>query len=309
MIIIVESSPEKHEHLGEIIHATPPFYAYAPTFGKYNGFWIFAQYPLSTPQMCKRLMEELKSEGMVEDYLLLDAIDYTVKSINVDNLLPDSKWDWPDWYESIKKTMEKRKKYDFELNEFPTQESFDFKDFQIVMKLVEDAEITLKDLGEYLKLSQPQVHKRVRRLEKIGVITGYRPHLMPFCEIITVACVFESREYAKEILKAFSDLPFDLNIGLQSSIHYNVLTYIPPSETFHFLVGLDLLRQYAERFFVQFSIVGKNTGYAHLFDTFNEVTNTWEMPVQEYLDLISDMAKKKYSDLVKDKSVGRAEST
>ena len=71
-----------------------------------------------------------------------------------------------------------------------------------------------------------------------------------------------------------------------------MITYIPPSEVFHFLQGVDLLRQYADRFFVQFSLEGKSTGHAHLFSTFNQETNNWDMPVQEYLDLITDMAKK-----------------
>ena len=292
MIIVVQSNPEKHALLGEILYAIPPFYHYSPTYGKYNGYWIFAQYPLSTPQMCKRLVDELKAEGLIEEYRLLEAIDYTVKGTKVEAFLPDSTWEWSDWYESIKKTMEEGKETDFGFNEFPKQESFDFKDLQIIKKLVENAETTLKELGEFLELSQPQVHKRVRRLEKIKVIKGYKPNFMPFKEGIAIACVFESRTNAKKILQAFADLPFSLNIGLQSSIHYNVITYIPPSEVFHFLQGVDLLRQYADRFFVQFSLEGKSTGHAHLFSTFNQETKNWDMPVQEYLDLITDMAKK-----------------
>ncbi|MHA1905850.1 MAG: winged helix-turn-helix transcriptional regulator [Candidatus Thorarchaeota archaeon] len=309
MIILVQSNPEKHAQLGEILYAIPPFYHFSPTYGKYNGYWIFAQYPLSTPQMCKRLIEELKTEGLIEDYILLDAIDYDVKGSDVEAFLKDSTWEWSDWYEAIKTTMEEGKETDWGFNEFPNQESFDFKDLQIIKKLVQDAEITLKDLGEFLELSQPQVHKRVKRLEEIGVITGYKPSFMPFKEYITVACVFESRDNAKKILQAFSDLPFALNIGMQSSIHYNILTYLPPSEVAHFLKGVDQLRQHAERYFVQFSLDGRSTGYAHLFDTFVKETNNWEMPVQEYLDMIKDMAKKEYEELVQETSSGQVEST
>jgi Lrp/AsnC family transcriptional regulator for asnA, asnC and gidA len=253
-------------------------------------------------------VEELKEQGMIEEYLLLDAIDYTVKGVNVEAFLPDTTWDWSEWYESIQKTIEEGLEHDFGLKEFPKQESFDFKDFQIIMKLVENAEITLKELGEFLELSQTQVHKRVKRLEDIGIITGYKPYLMLFEDEITVATVFESRDNAKKILKAFNDLPFALNIGMQSSTHYNILTFIPPSEIFHFLVGLDKLRQYADRFFIQFSLIGRSTGYAHLFSTFNEETSNWEMPVQDYLDLIKDMANKDYADLVKEAPAEQAGS-
>ncbi|MHA2119558.1 MAG: AsnC family transcriptional regulator, partial [Candidatus Thorarchaeota archaeon] len=198
------------------------------------------------------------------------------------------------------------KETDFGFNEFPNQESFDFRDLQIVKKLVENAETTLKEMGEYLDLSQPQVHKRVRRLEEIGVITGYKPSFMPYKDGISVTSVFESRDNAKKILHAFRELPFSLNISMQSSKQYTVLAYLPPSEVSCFLRGIDKLRQYTDRLFVQFSLHGRSTGYAHLFDTFNKATNSWEMPVQEYLDLINDMAKKEYSDLVKEESTSPA---
>ena len=203
MIIVVQSAPEKHALLGEILYAIPPFYHYSPTYGKYNGYWIFAQYPLSTPQMCKRLVDKLKDEGLVEDYLLLEAIDYTVQGAKVAAFLPDSTWDWSDWYESIKKTMEEGKETDFGFNEFPKYESFDFKDLQIIKKLVENAETTLKELGEFLELSQPQIHKRVRRLEKIKVITGYKPDFMPFKEGIAIACVLPKRYFRRSLISLF----------------------------------------------------------------------------------------------------------
>jgi len=309
MIMVVQSAPNKHAHLGEILYAIPPFYYYNPTYGKFNGYWIFAQYPLSTPQMCKRLLDELKAEGMIEDYLLLEAIDYTVKGPNVAAFLPDSTWQWDDWYKEISDTMEEGKETDFGFNEFPNQESFDFKDLQIVKKLVENAETTLKEMGEYLELSQPQVHKRIKRLEEIGVITGYKPSFVPYNKSITITCVFESRENAKKILYALKELPFSQNFSMQSSTKYTILTYLPPSEVSCFLKGIDKLRQYSDRLFVQFSLDGRSTGYAHLFDTFNIETNNWEMPVQDYLDLIKEMASKDYADLVTDKPASSVKST
>jgi DNA-binding Lrp family transcriptional regulator len=45
MIIVVQSNPQKHAHLGEIIHAIPPFYHYRSTHGKFNGFWILLNIP------------------------------------------------------------------------------------------------------------------------------------------------------------------------------------------------------------------------------------------------------------------------
>ena len=162
------------------------------------------------------------------------------------------------------------------------------------MKLVEDAETTLKDLGDFLELSQPQVHKRVKRLEEIGVITGYKPYFMPFKgqNTISIACVYKSREHAKKVLHAFHELPFSLNISLQGANQYTVIVYLPASEITNYLQGLNILREYVDSLFVQFSLEGKSKGYAHLFDTFDTETNSWDMPVQEYLETIRKMAPK-----------------
>lgn len=294
MIIAVESTPKHHALLADIIHALPPFYHYSPTYGKYNGYWIFAQYPLSAPQLCKRLVDELKDLGIIEDYHLMEALDYTVKVARVSAFLPDSNWEWSSWYSDIERSMSNGKETDMGFQEFPKQESFDFKDLQIVKQLVKDAETTLKDLGDVLELSQPQVHKRVKRLEEIGVITGYKPYFMPFKDgdTLSITCVYKSREHAKKILYAFSELPFSLNLSMQGANQYTVIVYLPASEITSYLQGLNMLREHVDSLFVQFTLEGTSKGYAHLFDTFNKDTNKWDMPVQEYLDTIKKMAPK-----------------
>jgi len=294
MIIAVESTPKHHALLADVIHALPPFYHYSPTYGKYNGYWIFAQYPLATPQFCKRLFDEMKDANLIEDYHLMEAIDYTIKVAKVSAFLPDSNWEWSNWYSDIKRAITNGKETDMGFQEFPDQENFDFKDLQIVKKLVEDAETTLKDMGEALDLSQPQVHKRVKRLEEIGVISGYKPYFMPFKgeDTLSITCVYKSREHAKKILYAFSELPFSLNLSMQGTNQYTVIVYLPTSEITSYLQGLNMIREHVDSLFVQFTLTGKSKGYAHLFDTFNKETNKWNMPVQEYLDIIKKMTPK-----------------
>jgi Lrp/AsnC family transcriptional regulator, leucine-responsive regulatory protein len=71
-------------------------------------------------------------------------------------------------------------------------EDLDRVDEEIIGLLVEDARRTLSDIGEHVALSPPAVKRRIDRLERLGVITGYtavvdherlgRP-LQAFCEL------------------------------------------------------------------------------------------------------------------------------
>lgn len=53
-------------------------------------------------------------------------------------------------------------------------ESLDSTDWAILTELQEDARLSLTQLGKRVNLSASATTERVRRLESIGVITGYR---------------------------------------------------------------------------------------------------------------------------------------
>ncbi|MGN6871030.1 MAG: Lrp/AsnC family transcriptional regulator [Solirubrobacteraceae bacterium] len=55
----------------------------------------------------------------------------------------------------------------------------DDTDRQIVGELAQDGRISFAELGRRVSLSSPAVTERVRRLEQIGVITGYRAEIDP----------------------------------------------------------------------------------------------------------------------------------
>lgn len=50
----------------------------------------------------------------------------------------------------------------------------DTLDTQILNLLQEDATLTIKDLAKKLRLTSTPIHERIKRLEKTGVIKGYR---------------------------------------------------------------------------------------------------------------------------------------
>ena len=55
----------------------------------------------------------------------------------------------------------------------------DAKDLDIVMALQDDARATYADVGKRVGLSASAVHDRVRKLERAGVIRGYRADVDP----------------------------------------------------------------------------------------------------------------------------------
>jgi Lrp/AsnC family transcriptional regulator, leucine-responsive regulatory protein len=52
-------------------------------------------------------------------------------------------------------------------------------DRQIIAELAQDGRVSFAELGRRVNLSSPAVTERVRRLEQIGVITGYRGEIDP----------------------------------------------------------------------------------------------------------------------------------
>jgi Lrp/AsnC family transcriptional regulator, leucine-responsive regulatory protein len=57
--------------------------------------------------------------------------------------------------------------------------ALDDTDRQIIGELARDGRISFAELGRRVSLSSPAVTERVRRLEQLGVITGYRADIDP----------------------------------------------------------------------------------------------------------------------------------
>jgi Lrp/AsnC family transcriptional regulator, leucine-responsive regulatory protein len=55
----------------------------------------------------------------------------------------------------------------------------DETDRKIIGELIEDGRLPLAELGRRVSLSSPAVAERVKRLERAGVITGYRAEIDP----------------------------------------------------------------------------------------------------------------------------------
>jgi len=284
-VIVATSSPATESTLKKVLDAIPAFYYYAPTYGKYEGYFIYSVYPLSTPRMIPDLASVLKKHGLIEDYYLFDVVDYQRNEAKLSEI---ESWNWEKWSKKISKIMKKTKEI---VLEFPQTVSFDSKDILILKHMVEEPDITLRELGKILGLSQPQVHNRVKKLEESEIIRGYKLALNPYDSGMTVTCFFKSKD-AKKILLWFDKLPFYHQITMESSSHFFVQVYLPSTLTNDFLASLQNLKQYTDEMFVQFLLMGKHKGYGHMIDCFSNDAESWKIRFGEFVETIDKLSKK-----------------
>lgn len=294
-VLFLRSVPARESDLKEVLDRIPIFYHYASTFGRYDGFIVYSMFPIESSRMIPRLIQEMKESGLIEDHYEFDLVDYIRKGADIDSFLPDNNWTWDSWYDAIRKIIKECETIDLHFEEFPKTINFDFKDIQIIMNMVENAEITLKELSDILEMSQPQVHKRIKTLESHGVIRGYYPSFMPFRDSSSITIIFKSREHAQEILCAFYRLPFFLVLSMESRSHYYVSISLPSGETDHFLQGVNILKQYTDDFLIQTVVRGPQSshkGQVQLLSTYDQEMRQWNIPVTDYIEMIQRLSKK-----------------
>ncbi|MFX1482701.1 MAG: winged helix-turn-helix transcriptional regulator [Promethearchaeota archaeon] len=289
-LLILQSVPEKEETLEKILDGIDFFYYYAPTYGRYDGYMVYTMFPLVAPRMVRQVAEELKEKGLVSDFYIFDLVDYCRKGVEIAPLLPSSDWSWSKWAKEARQIMEEGCDLELRLEEFPAAVKFDYKDIQILIHMVENAEATQTEISQVLDLSITQVHKRIKRLEETGVIRGVKLYCSLFEESMTISCFFKSREHAKKILCGFHRLPFEITFVKESSTDYEVVLVIPSSEINQFLQHMNIFRKYTEEFFIQTSLKGKSKGYAHLLRSFNKQASSWEMPLSDTMQTIRNIS-------------------
>ena len=292
-LLLFQTYPDKEEILTAILDELEPVYYYTQTYGKYQGFMVYIMYPLVTPRIVHEIVQELQNLGIVKDTFVFDLVDYTRKAAEVEPLLPESDWNLSVWMKKVKKILKKECEIDLGLEEFPKPVDFDLTDIQVITHMVEHPDTTLKEIAERFNLHLSQVHKRVKHLEEHGVIKGIKPAFSPFKKCSGIVLFFKSREHAQKILCAFNELPYEIGIAMESRSHYNIRISIPLEETNEILQSMDLFKKYTDEFFIQFLLQGKSKGYSHLLKTYNNDTGTWEIPLEEILDIIRKHAKKK----------------
>ncbi len=288
-IMVATSFPSTESTLKKILDEIPAVYFHASTYGKYEGYLIYWVYPLNAPRMVPDFAEDLKKRGLIENYYLFDVVDYQRNEAKLAEL---ESWDWEKWSKTLPRIMKRTKEIVLDMEEFPQTVNFDAKDTLILRHMVDNPEITLRELGDILELSQPQVHNRVKKLEDSGIIRGHKLSLKPYDSGMTVLCFFKSKD-ARKILLWFDKLPFYHQMTMESSSHFFVQVYLPSTETTDFLKHLRNLKEYTDEMFVQFLVDYKHKGYCHLIDMYNKETENWRIPYEEFSEKVDAILKEK----------------
>jgi Lrp/AsnC family transcriptional regulator, leucine-responsive regulatory protein len=72
---------------------------------------------------------------------------------------------------------------------------------RLLQELQSDARVTMAELGRRINLSAPAVAERVQRLERAGVITGYRAEVDPKAIGFPIAAVVRIRPTTRQLQK------------------------------------------------------------------------------------------------------------
>ena len=82
-----------------------------------------------------------------------------------------------------------------------TERTFDKTDARLLAELQGDARLTNAELGRRVSLSPPAVADRLRRLERDGVITGYRAEVDAKALGYTLGAIIRIRPSARQLPK------------------------------------------------------------------------------------------------------------
>ncbi len=267
-------------HLPDILDELAPFYWMTESYGSYDGFLAHAVYPLESPDTIPLLIISLKEEGLVEDYHIFDIVDYEYKRANYEHLDSDMcwNWDWKPWYKSIRKNLQGTSQFTFRMDENPQVVNFDSKDIDLLRHLRRNGEPTQRHLAESLSLSETGANKRLQRLEKVGVIKGYKSTIIPSISQFSHSLFLEIEEPVERVLSSLYQLPFPLCIMMESRTRFCLRLGLTATDFACFLKGFDLLRPSLLSYFFQTLHNPRRTRSSHPFEFYNEDSAIWDIP-------------------------------
>jgi DNA-binding Lrp family transcriptional regulator len=292
-IFLANTTPLGSDVLPDIFHAIDTIYHNSPTYGRYNGFLVYALYSLSSPRITRRILEELQKAELISDFFIFDITDFDAKPADFSyfNSGLGWVWDWSRWRDQIPTTLKSKKKPKYPLNEIQSIVEFDTNDVIILKHMFDDGEITQKKLAKILHLSEAQVNKRIHRLEDEGIIKGYRSTVCATEDELNIICFIEMEKPYDQLLSVFYQLPYPATIAMESRTRYSIQIALNAKDMRGFLKGLDVLSPHLASCFIQTVHDAKMSMDSHPYDLYNEETNRWETPGSEYLQDIRNVLK------------------
>ena len=145
-------------------------------------------------------------------------------------------------------------------------------DKQILAFLHEDAFMSNKEMASRLGMSATPVHERIKRMEKEGVITGYKATINPnkLGKSLTVFCDISLKEHAAEYLNQFET-------DVMSLVEVQECYCVSGHSDFLLKIVVSDMDEY--RNFILHKLASiKNIGNAQSHFVMNEVENEHFMP-------------------------------
>ncbi|MFX0140728.1 MAG: winged helix-turn-helix transcriptional regulator [Candidatus Hodarchaeota archaeon] len=293
-IIVLQESPRLDLTLLNLFEQIPYFYWQTPTYGKFNGYLIHALYSTATVNPNIALLDEMQEENVISDYYIFDIVDYDVKAMNLNyfDLENGWSWEWEEWRsEIVKNYKENQGGILSHLETTPRVISFDTKDFLIWKNIQENASATLKQIGKKLDLSEVQVNRRIKRLERDGIIKGYKSIFTPIptTDLLDFYLFIEFKESPEWVIYCLYQLPFTLDILMADKKKYCIRLSLTLDDFKNFLSSFDLFRSQFAQFFFQIIYQVKDSQLHKVYDLFNEDLNTWETPILDWKLFLSHL--------------------
>ncbi|MFX0124927.1 MAG: winged helix-turn-helix transcriptional regulator, partial [Candidatus Hodarchaeota archaeon] len=225
-IVLVQEVGRNKRLLEEVLQAIPYFYWINSTFGKFTGILFNSIFSVTSPKNTEKIMEVIKSENLISDYFLFDITDFIVIKPELSYFDPKHGWiwDWDDWGKKIKQGMKKEEiaKEIYDWDEDTDITKFDFSDIILLRYMKQNDYFSPKQLGEISSLSERQVRRRIKRLEKESIIKGYISAFTPdsyYNDNLTYF-FFELNEPSDWILSLFCKIPYQLDIFMETKTKY-----------------------------------------------------------------------------------------
>jgi DNA-binding Lrp family transcriptional regulator len=290
-ILIMDQTTPSTRKLDQLIKTMPPFYWFSPTYGKYNGYVVHSVYTLSEPAANEEIAVQMKKHDLISDYHLFDLTDFHVKPVDFTHYCHEEKWtwEWSQWPDIIDDCLNEDE-FKPPITERPRGVDFDAKDLKLLRSLRRNADMTLKELGQNLSLSETQVNRRIDRLENEGVIKGYKCVIGEFGNELLVSCFIQLQKPYDSILGCFYELPFPLYLMMQSPTDFCIRFGLPMEEAKDFLTAFDKLRPHLRSFFFQTQHAPSLVPKYRAYDLYDEEDEDWQSMTEKCTETIQEFA-------------------
>ncbi|NHJ49944.1 MAG: winged helix-turn-helix transcriptional regulator [Asgard group archaeon] len=284
--IVIKENPKQRKKFLKIIAENPTLNWYVPTIGKNNGYIVHSINTVDIKKHPKTLFEKRKKHDIILDFHIFELIDYVEKGWNYDyfNESGDWTWSWSLWFDQIESEEITNEEINFIENSEIT--IFDHIDIQILKYLYLNSEITQKEIGKKLDLSESQISRRIKSMEQSGIIRGYRSGFNPFTKTIAILCVIHLANNLKEITGLLNQIPYPKTIAFESLATIALGLVIPAHEIEDFLNGIHLLNAKVDDNWIQIYLQDPIPNIENFFDLFDYESNNWNKLVVEYDNII-----------------------